>query len=305
MIDYIVSALAGKQCVSGRSISYLRFFHGLLMYVVLLGLLIAIGAVVFGLLLCGMYYRFTTRYNWPQIVLAMTNWFYVRLIWRTTIEGRMPEMGDKGLVIVCNHVSGVDPMFIQVAMKRVVHWMVAREYTDRNSIGWFFRIVEAIPVNRRGVDTAATKMAIRLCEEGEPIGMFPEGRINQTEDLLLPGRPGAALVAVRAGVPVVPCFVRGAPYDGNEFRSFWTLARTHLTIGQPMDLSEEIAAYEDGDASDDKGILNALTLRFLWEIAALAGEPNFEPQLAGRKWLPDGSKDEDSPTDATASDRIS
>lgn len=274
------------------------------MYEVFLGFLITLGAVVAGLLLWGLYFRLTTRYTWPQVVLAMINWFYVRLIWRTTIVGRIPEMGDKGLVIVCNHVSGVDPMFIQVAMKRVVHWMVAREYTDRKSIGWFFRIVEAIPVNRRGVDTAATKMAIRLCQEGEPVGMFPEGRINKTDDLLLPGRPGAALVALRAGVPVVPCFVRGAPYDGNEFRSFRTFARTHLTIGQPMDLSEEIAAYEDGDATDDKDILNALTLRFLREIAALAGEPDYEPQLAGRKWLPDSNQDEDSPTDATASDRV-
>lgn len=274
------------------------------MYEVFLGFLIALGAVVAGLFLWGLYFRLTTRYTWPQVVLAMINWFYVRLIWRTTIVGRIPEMGDKGLVIVCNHVSGVDPMFIQVAMKRVVHWMVAREYTDRNSIGWFFRIVEAIPVNRRGVDTAATKMAIRLCQEGEPVGMFPEGRINKTDDLLLPGRPGAALVALRAGVPVVPCFVRGAPYDGNEFRSFRTFARTHLTIGHPMDLSEEIAAYEDGDATDDKDILNALTLRFLREIAALAGEPDYEPQLAGRKWLPDSNQDEDSPTDATASDRV-
>lgn len=276
------------------------------MYVVLTGILIFLGAVLAGLFLFALSFRLTTRYTWPQIALAMINWFYVRLIWRVTIHGKMPDFGDKGVVIICNHASGVDPMFIQVVMRRVVHWMVAREYTDRKSIGWFFRIVEAIPVNRRGVDTAATKMAIRYCEEGEAVGMFPEGRINTTDELLLPGRPGAALVAVKAGVQVLPCYVRGAPFDGNEFRSFRTFARTHLTIGEPMDISEEIAAYNENHGEAEKEVLNALTLRFLQEIAKLAGEPEFKPRLAGRKWLPDANGDTDpSHDDATASDRAS
>lgn len=274
------------------------------MYVILLAILIALGVFLLVLLLGAIAFRLTTRYTWPQIALAMINWFYVRLIWRVTIKGQMPDLGDRGAVIICNHASGVDPMFIQVVMKRVVHWMVAREYTDRKSIGWFFRIVEAIPVNRRGVDTAATKAAIRLCQEGELIGMFPEGRINSTDELLLPGRPGAALVAVRAGALVVPCYVRGAPYDGDEFRSFRTFARTELTIGEPLDISDEIAAYNEGQADEDKEVLNALTLRFLREIAKLAGEPDFEPRLAGRKWLPDANGETDPSTDATTSDRV-
>jgi len=268
----------------------------------LIGILIAIAVLLACLLLCAVYYRFTTRYTWPQIVLAMINWFYVRLIWRTTIEGRLPDLGDKGMVIICNHSSGVDPMFLQATMKRVVHWMVAREYTDLKSLGWFFRIVEAIRVNRRGVDTAATKAAIRLCEQGEPVGMFPEGRINNTDELLLPGRPGAALIALRAKVPVVPCYVRGAPYDGNEFRSMWTFARAHLTIGEPLDISEEIAAYHADHVSKEveREVLNALTLRFLREIAKLAGEPDYEPRLAGRKWMPDGKGETPASTDDAA-----
>ncbi len=263
------------------------------MYEFLTGLSIAIGVLVACLLLCAVYYRFATQYTWPQIVLAMTNWFYVRLIWRTTIEGQIPDVGDKGMVIICNHSSGVDPMFIQVAMKRVVHWMVAREYTDRKSIGWIFRIVEAIRVNRRGVDTAATKSAIRLCQQGELVGMFPEGRINSTDELLLPGRPGAALVALRAEVPVLPCYVSGTPYDGNEFRSFWTFARSHLTIGEPLDISREIAAYKAGrtEKEAEREVLNNLTLRFLREIATLAGQPDYQPRLAGRKWMPDPAGD--------------
>ena len=53
-------------------------------------------------------------------------------------------------------------------------------------------------------------MAIRYAQEGGLVGLFPEGRVNTTDELLLPGRPGAALIALRARVPVIPCYVQGA-----------------------------------------------------------------------------------------------
>ena len=54
-------------------------------------------------------------------------------------------------------------------------------------------------------------MAIRLCQAGELVGLFPEGRINGGVNPLLPGRPGVALIALNARVPVVPCYIKGIP----------------------------------------------------------------------------------------------
>ena len=91
----------------------------------------------------------------------------------------MPIPGQRRLVI-CNHRSPVDPSFIQVATgPRVVHWMVAREYCEHPLLAWFFRASQAIPVGRGGIDTAATKLAIRLAEGGELVALFPEGRIQR------------------------------------------------------------------------------------------------------------------------------
>ena len=98
-----------------------------------------------------------------------------------------------------------------------------------------------------------------------------------TDELLLPGRPGAALIALRARVPVIPCYVSGAPYDGTAMGSFFMAAKARVIIGKPIDISE----YYDREGRE---VLQDLTLRFLVEIAALAGHPEFVPKLAGKNW---------------------
>jgi 1-acyl-sn-glycerol-3-phosphate acyltransferase len=187
---------------------------------------------------------------------------------------------DQGAVIVSNHRAGVDPLFIAMTTPRPVRWMVAREYCELWTVGWGFRILQAIPTNRAGIDTASTRMAIRLAEQGELVGMFPEGRINKTETLLIPGRPGAALVALKARVPVVPCYVSGSPIRESPFSSFLMRARVRVIVGEPIDLSPWY------DRDDDRTAHEELTLLFMKEIARLAGRDDFEPQLAGKRWKP-------------------
>jgi 1-acyl-sn-glycerol-3-phosphate acyltransferase len=160
--------------------------------------------------------------------------------------------------------------------------MVAREFVEGPAFGWALRTLQAIPVNRGGIDTASTRAAVRFAEGGDLVGIFPEGRINESGELMLPGRPGAALIALRARVPVVPCYLSGSPYDGTTWGFLFMAARTRLVVGKPIDLS----AYYNRD-EQDKDIHSQLTLRFMREIAALAGKPDYEPRLAGKRWKPE------------------
>jgi 1-acyl-sn-glycerol-3-phosphate acyltransferase len=164
--------------------------------------------------------------------------------------------------------------------------MVAREYCELWTVGWGFRILQAIPTNRAGIDTAATRMAIRLAQQGDLVGVLPEGRINKSDQLLMPGRPGAALIALKARVPVIPCYISGAPMRESPFSSFLMPARVRVTVGQPLDLSPW------HDRADDRTAHEELTLLFLSEIARLAGREDFQPQLAGRRWKPGSELDE-------------
>lgn len=209
-----------------------------------------------------------------QSILYALNYAITRILWRARIHGRFSIAPGQGAVIVCNHRCPLDPSLIALAVPRVVHWMVAREYCEFPPFAWLLRTCGSIPVGRGGIDTAATKAAIRLIEQGGLVGIFPEARINVTEQTLLPGRLGAAMIALKARAPVVPCYIHGSPYDGTSLGCLLMPASVRLEIGQPIDLTE----YFDRD--NDRETLEELTRRFLREIAQLAGEPDFEPRLA-------------------------
>src|SRR4029453_12954977 len=126
-----------------------------------------------------------------QRILWGLAYLRVKLRWRTRWEGELPVEEGRGAVIVCNHRSSVDPFFVQTVTGRKIHWMVAREYCEHPALRWFLGTCEVIPVGRGGIDTAATKTALRIVESGGLVGMFPEGRINMTDGLFFPLRPGA------------------------------------------------------------------------------------------------------------------
>jgi 1-acyl-sn-glycerol-3-phosphate acyltransferase len=212
-----------------------------------------------------------------QTLLWSANYLIAKLLWDTQVEGALPRRG--GAIIVANHRSSVDPSFIQIAIRRVVYWMVAREYCETPGLGFVLRTFQVIPVGRGGVDTAATKLAIRLAHEGGLVGMFPEGRINETRDpILLPGRPGVALVALKARVPIIPIWITGSPYDGTPIGPLKMRAHVRVKIGATIDVSPYFGREKE------EGVTQEITLRVLKELARLAGRPDFEPQLAGRRW---------------------
>lgn len=220
-----------------------------------------------------------TQYTAAQAPWKALNYVVARIVWRARWNKRLPVAPDQGAIIVCNHSCPLDPSFIALTVPRCVHWMVAKEYCDNPVLSLMLSAVEAIPVSRGGIDTAATKVAIRHAQQGGLVGILPEGRINITDELLLPGRPGAALIALKARVPVIPCYVHGAPYDGTSWGCLLMPAKVTLTVGDPIDIS----AYY---GREDREVLEMLTLRFLREIAALAGRKDFVPRLAGRFYKP-------------------
>lgn len=213
-----------------------------------------------------------------QCILYAINYILTRIIWRTEIRGRLPALPPgRGAVIVCNHRCPLDPSFIALTGPRVIYWLVAREYCEYPPFRALLRICGAIPVTRGGTDPGAMRTVVRLLEQGELVGFFPEGHINTTARTMLPGRRGAALAALKGRSAVVPCYINGAPFDGTTLGCMIMPARVTLVIGEPIDISP----YFGGE--NDRAVLDEVTRLFLNAIARLAGDETFQPELAGRQ----------------------
>jgi 1-acyl-sn-glycerol-3-phosphate acyltransferase len=222
----------------------------------------------------------------PQLILWYLAKVLVRLLWHAK-QPRWPVPKGQGVVVICNHRSSVDPFFIQTIADAPMRWMVAKEYVQHWSLKWFLTTCNVIPVGRTGIDTAATKAAIRFAADGGWVGMLPEGRINTTDEFMLPVRPGAVLVALRAKVPVLPCYIEGSPYGETVTSPLRMRAQVRVVFGELFDLSPYY------DRVDDPKLSGELILRMVKEIAILAGVSDFEPKLAGRHRKP---RDEEQPT---------
>lgn len=203
----------------------------------------------------------------------------VKLLWRANLPKSFPVADGQGAVIICNHRSSIDTCFIQaVAGPRLIHWMVAQLYGQRTFIGWFLKQCEMIPVWRQGNNTAPTRQAIELAKRGKLVGMLPEGTINTTEKFMKGVRPGAVHVALKAQVPILPCYIEGSPFHNVLWMPIFMPARAHVRIGHPIDLSQYFGREQED------GVVQELTLLCVKEIAKLGERNDFLPEIAGRDW---------------------
>ena len=230
-------------------------------------------------IIIALFYLFRKPYTPLQWVLYFVNVLVVRVLWRAELPERLPVPEDCGAVIICNHRSSIDPCFFQVvAGRRLVHWMVAQLYRQHTLIDWLLSMSETIPVRRHGRDLGPTKAAIRLAAAGELVGLLPEGRINRTDQFMLKVRRGAVLIALKARVPILPCYIEGSPYHDILWRPLFMPAHVRVKFGPLIDLSQ----YFGRERED--GVVEQLMLECVKQIAKLAGREDFEPQLAGRDW---------------------
>lgn len=175
-----------------------------------------------------------------------------------------PNLPAKGpAILVCNHISGLDPLLLQSVVARPIIWMMAREYYELKALRWLYEAVEAIPVERNGRDSSATRAALRALGNGRVLGIFPEGRI-ETSCELLPFQTGVAMMAIRTRALVVPTHIEGTNRGKNMLQAFISANNVKLRFGQPIHLAD--------NAHGDKPDLNISTDRILQSVLKLKRE---------------------------------
>jgi 1-acyl-sn-glycerol-3-phosphate acyltransferase len=147
---------------------------------------------------------------------------------------QIPDSGPA--ILVCNHVSSLDPMLLQWACPRLITWMMAREYYVPGT-RWLFDIIRTIPVERSKRDVVATRAAMRALEDGQVLGIFPEGRLAEGK-IIGPFQTGVAMMAMKSGVGVYPASVEGTMRDRGMLEPFFFPQRARVAFGERLELGE-------------------------------------------------------------------
>lgn len=111
-------------------------------------------------------------------------------------------------LLAANHLSVLDPPLVAAGAPRTLHFLAKAELFRVPGVRWLLGRLNAHPVEREGADARALRRALALLQAGQALLVFPEGT-RGTEGTLGAARPGAGLLAVRSGAPVVPVYVQG------------------------------------------------------------------------------------------------
>lgn len=157
------------------------------------------------------------------------------------VEGR-ENLPSGGYVIASNHRSYADPPLIAVTSGCSKFSFVAKAELFRNPLfGWLIRKLGAFPVSRGNGDLSVIDDSVSKIKDGRRLVIFPEGTRSLTGKVGK-GKTGVALIAARAGVPVVPA---GIVYDGKlRFRTKVTVKYGKPILPSELSLSSEPTPHE-------------------------------------------------------------
>lgn len=134
----------------------------------------------------------------------------VYLFFRPKIIGKENIPKDGPYVLAGNHTKWLDPvLLVGVAGRNQVHFL-AKEEMWHNIGGWIVvKAMGCIPVNRKIHDKDALVSAYKHLNNGRCIGIFPEGTINRTDDIVMPFKIGAVKMCSVTGANLVPFVITG------------------------------------------------------------------------------------------------
>ncbi len=169
-------------------------------------------------------------------------YFYARRLMRSDIEWG-PALPSGPKIIAANHPTTTDPFLMMSWPFEPIYVLISEAAFEVPLIGCFLRLAGHIPVSDgRGHD--AFEAALRLLDDGQTVGIFPEGALSGDDGRLVRARSGAVRLAATARVPVVPAgiapdrhFVTARQWQRagvmEEMRWFW-LGAYEVSVGKPL-----------------------------------------------------------------------
>jgi 1-acyl-sn-glycerol-3-phosphate acyltransferase len=195
-----------------------------------------------------------------------TKYFLLPLYGRVTVIGAQNVPATGPVIVASNHLNDTDPGILCTRIDRVLVFMTKVELFKVPVLAQFLRAYGAFPVRRGEADLAALRLASAALAEGKALVVFPEGTREGPAEVLAKAHPGAALLAMRHDVPVLPVAIQGSGGMAlpGLFLRLGRRVKITLTIGEPYVLEKP--------ARLNAAAVEAGTQRIMESIAALLPE---------------------------------
>ena len=180
----------------------------------------------------------------PDFAVRLALWLLTHTFYHIRVEGRenLPKHGPA--LLVCNHISFVDPFLIGASTDRFVRFLMYRRFYETRGIHWLAKLMAAIPVaddDRLRDLLASIREARERLRQGDLVCIFAEGSISRTGNLLR-FRSGFELITRGTDVPIVPIHldrVWGSIFSFERGKFFFKWPRripypVTVTIGKPL-----------------------------------------------------------------------
>jgi 1-acyl-sn-glycerol-3-phosphate acyltransferase len=186
----------------------------------------------------------------PEFIMRFITWVLVNTLYRVRVDGtqNIPEEGP--VLLVCNHVSFMDPLLLMANLRRPARFVMYYKIFHIPLLNFVFRTAKAIPIAGHKEDPQVLQRAYDEVDaalaDGEVVCIFPEGGLTKDGDIA-PFRPGVAHILERRPVPVIPMALRGL------WGSVWSRrdtmlhrarlprrfrARVEVVVGEPIAADE-------------------------------------------------------------------
>jgi hypothetical protein len=191
----------------------------------------------------------------PEFLLRFVIWMLASVMYRIRLIGRenLPVSGP--VVIVCNHVTFVDWMFIASAVRTPIRFVMHHAYMNLAGLRFIFRDAKVIPIapaheNQQLMEEAFRRISCELAA-GKIVCIFPEGKLT-ADGKLQPFKPGIERIIQQNPAPVIPMALSGL--WGSTFSRFPTKKpgqprpkrpwrrQIRLTVGAPIPAEQVSAA---------------------------------------------------------------
>ena len=190
---------------------------------------------------------------------------FCRLLFRETIEGKDNVPVGGPFVLAPVHRSFLDFGIVSGVTPRRLRYMGKAELWKNQWFGKLLSALGAFPVHRGGADREALKRSIEVIEDGEPLVLFPEGT-RRSGPIVENLYEGAAYVAARTGVPIVPVGIGGSERALKKGQRLPRPVKVHVIVGKPI----EPPSIDGGRVP--RRVIHELTVQLQSEVQRLFDE---------------------------------